>query len=275
MRRLTILLSLLCLAVFLTTTTTFAATKRPVKKVRITKKVAVKTVKKPVVVITKTKKPTVTKKADKSSTAKKPITLTKDQKKVTTTVSKTKTAAAAPKVSLVKYDKRTVDKNRKAWKDKSKKSKYAAPTYARKQSKDRYNTYFIMYGNSYNGFAFNDPYNHHLIFTFSDDWWRHHWTFIDKEYYDDIDYPPFEELEDKMKEWRRNGTLIADRSYRDPGMTDDIMYATGYLNRYYANHRVSKERTPTTETSSLRLVFPIAILCMFVIVAFIIIRRRR
>lgn len=84
------------------------------------------------------------------------------------------------------------------------------------------------YNNSYGGYYYNDPYNHALIWTFSDMWWYNHWNSIDRSYY--ANDPRYQAMEARVKALEAQ-QMARDENYTDPDMTEAVAYSEGYLNK--------------------------------------------
>jgi hypothetical protein len=83
------------------------------------------------------------------------------------------------------------------------------------------------YNNVYGGYAYADPYNHSLIWSFSMIWWAHHWHSIDRHHYGND--ARMKELEKEVAVLRAKADFKEDSSYADKDMDKGVMYSDGYL----------------------------------------------
>jgi hypothetical protein len=79
------------------------------------------------------------------------------------------------------------------------------------------------------GVAYADPFNHSMMFMFSTMWWMNMWDHIDHDHYRDD--PKYAELKREVEvlKAQQGSDWKPDPNYRDPGMTDAVMYSDGYL----------------------------------------------
>ena len=119
------------------------------------------------------------------------------------------------------------NKSRSTWTTNKPYSNYR-PTFSGTRYTGQQRTVVInRYHNEYGGYAFNDPFNHALIWTFSTMWWYHHWNEVDKSMYaNDI---RMKQLEAEVAAMRAKGMPVVS-NYQDNGMNQAVMYSDGYLN---------------------------------------------
>lgn len=119
------------------------------------------------------------------------------------------------------------------------------------------------YHNEYGGYAFNDPFNHALIWTFSNLWWYHHWNEVDKSMYaNDI---RMKQLEAEVAAMQAKG-IPKNTAYQDSGMDQAVTYSDGYLDAAKSGKLKIKDRwsTATEVLFGFALVAAIGGLCYIV-----------
>lgn len=118
---------------------------------------------------------------------------------------------------------------------KNNKSKYSSNStykprsnvsYGKKYSPAERNIYRQRYNNTYNGYYYNDPYDHGMIWGFSSLWWYHHWDTVDRSHY--ANDARMREIEREMATMKAQG-LARNAGYKDPNMDESVMYSQGYM----------------------------------------------
>jgi hypothetical protein len=91
------------------------------------------------------------------------------------------------------------------------------------------NKYYNTYNSGGMMYGYADPFNHSMMFMFSTMWWMNMWDHTDRSHYKDD--PRMRELEKEVAVLRaqQGANWKPNPNYRDPGMTDGVMYGEGYL----------------------------------------------
>ena len=118
-------------------------------------------------------------------------------------------------------------------------------SYSKKYSPAERDVYRQRYNNTYNGYYYNDPYDHAMIWGFSSLWWYHHWDSIDRTHY--ANDARMRQLEAEVAMMRSQG-IAANPNYLDPNMNESVMYSNGYLNGVKNNSLVGEPMPPVERT---------------------------
>lgn len=100
------------------------------------------------------------------------------------------------------------------------------------------------------GMYYADPFNHSMMFMFSTIWWMNMWDHVDRSHYRDD--PRMRELEREVAQLRaqQGANWKPDPNYKDPGMTDAVMYSDGYLQAVKDGKITPKELDKTAKEAS-------------------------
>jgi len=91
------------------------------------------------------------------------------------------------------------------------------------------NKYYNTYSSGGMMYGYADPFNHSMMFMFSTMWWMNMWDHVDRSHYRDD--PRMRDLEKEVAvlKAQQGPNWKPDPNYKDPGMTDAVMYSDGYL----------------------------------------------
>ena len=91
------------------------------------------------------------------------------------------------------------------------------------------NKYYNTYSSGGMMYGYADPFNHSMMFMFSTMWWMNMWGSVDHSHYqNDARYRELEKEVAVLKA-QQGANWKPNPNYRDPNMTDTVMYSDGYL----------------------------------------------